>query len=108
VSCADGAPVRPRSKCWREAELSACCAAAAASSSTFNCWHTRRSSEVVASGQSRSNMDAVVRFCNARLKSGGASASVLALASKLVPSSRVRPQAGGVGVRAHGCWTARR
>jgi hypothetical protein len=45
---ADGAPTRPHSEQWREAELSACCAAAA-SSSAFSCWHTRRSSEVAAS-----------------------------------------------------------
>jgi hypothetical protein len=72
---------------WREVELSACCAAAA-SSSTFNCWHTHRSLEVAAFGQPRGSMAAAVRFCDARLKSGGVSASALALAlvSTLAPS----------------------
>jgi hypothetical protein len=57
----DGAPARPCSERWREAELSACCAAAA-SSSAFSCWHTRRSSEVAGSGQLHSSMAAAARF----------------------------------------------
>jgi hypothetical protein len=54
-------------------------------------------------------MDVAARFCDARLKSGGASASALALASTLAPSlvhrslSRVRPRAGGVDAWALGC-----
>jgi hypothetical protein len=78
--CADGAPTRPRSERWREAEVSACCAAAA-SSNTFSCWRTRRSSEVAASGQPCSSMAATARFYDARWKSGGASA----LASTFTP-----------------------
>jgi hypothetical protein len=92
---------------WREAELFAC--AAAASSSAFSCWRTRCSSEVAASEQPRSNIAVMVRFCDARLKSGRASASALALASMLAPSLarrsllRVGPRYGGVGARARGC-----
>jgi hypothetical protein len=59
-------------------------------------------------------MAAVVRFCDARLKSGRASASALALASMLAPSLarrsllRVGPRSGGVGARARGCLAAER
>jgi hypothetical protein len=114
--CADDAPARPRSERWREAELSACCATAA-SSSAFSCWRTRRSSEVAASGQSRSSM---AGFCDARQKSGGASASALVLASTFAPPlarrllSRAGPRAGGVGALSCGwsvagrcsCWSS--
>jgi hypothetical protein len=97
-----GAPARPRSKHWREVELSAYCAAAA-SSSAFSCWHTRRSLAVTGSGQLRSNMAAAVRFWDARLKSGGVSPSALvptfapSLARRLL--SRAGPRADGVGAR---------
>jgi hypothetical protein len=100
--CADGAPASPRSERWCEAELSACCAAAA-SSSAFSCWRTRRSSEVAASGQPRSSMAAAARFCDACLKSGGASGS--ALASMFAPSlarrllSHAGLHVGGIGAR---------
>jgi hypothetical protein len=103
-SWADGTPTRPRSKSWCEAELSACCATAT-SSRAFSYWRTRRSLEVAGSGQPRSSMAATARFWDARRKSGGASASVLALASTFTPSlarrllSRAGPRAGGVGVR---------
>jgi hypothetical protein len=96
----DGAPARPRSERWREAELSACCAAAA-SSSAFSCWRTRRSSEVASSGQPRISMATAVRFWDAHRKSGGAStfASAFAppLAHRLLSGSG--PHAGGVGAR---------
>jgi hypothetical protein len=109
--CADSAPAHLRSERWRETELSSCCTAAA-SSSAFSCWRTRRSSEVAASGQPRSRMAVVARFCDARPKSGGASASVLA--STFAPSlarrllSRVGPHAGAVGARARNYSAARR
>jgi hypothetical protein len=51
---ADGAPARPCSERWREAEFFACWAAAA-SSSAFTCWCTHRSS-VAGSGQPRSSV----------------------------------------------------
>jgi hypothetical protein len=105
-SCADGAPARPCSDRWREAELSACCIAAALSSAV-SCWHTRLSSEVATSGQLRSNMATAARFCDACLNSDRASLSVLAstFAPSLVHRSllRVCPRAGGVRVRARGC-----
>jgi hypothetical protein len=72
----------------------------------FSSWRTRRSLEVAASGQPRNSMAAMARFCNAPLKSGGVSASLLALmfapllARRL---SRVGPRASGVGARARGC-----
>jgi hypothetical protein len=103
--CADGAPARPRSERWREAELLACCDTAA-SSNTFSYWRTRRSSEVVASGQPRSSMAIVARFCDTRRKSGGASAS--AFESMSAPFlvcqllSRASPCSGGVGARSCG------
>jgi hypothetical protein len=61
VPWADGAPARPCSERWCEAELSTCCAATA-SSSTFSCCRTPRSSEVAGSGQPRSSMAAAARF----------------------------------------------
>jgi hypothetical protein len=109
--CADGAPARLHSKRWREAELSAFCDAAA-SSNDFSCWRTRRSSEVAASGQPRSSMAAAVRFCDARRKTGRASAS--ALASMFTPSLarrlllRANPLAGGIGARPCSWSAARR
>jgi hypothetical protein len=73
---ADGAPARPCSERWREAELSACCATTA-SSSPFSYWCTRRSSEVAAFGQARTSMAVAARFWDTHRKSGGASASTL-------------------------------
>jgi hypothetical protein len=111
--CADGAPSYPRSERWREAELSSCCAVAA-SSNAFSCWRTHRSSEVAASGQPRSNMATTARFCDSRQKSGGASASALALASTFTPFlerrllSRADSRASGVGGRPCGWSAARR
>jgi hypothetical protein len=108
--CVDGAvpaAARPRSDRWHDSELSACCATAA-SSSALSCWHTCLSLEVAASRQPRSKMAAAAKFCDARLKSSGA--SPLALASTFTPLlarrslSWVRPQAGGVG---RGLGTAR-
>jgi hypothetical protein len=65
----------------------------------FSCWRTRRSSEVATSGHPRSSMAVVARFCDARLKSGGASVLASALAPSLARRSlsRVGPRAGGVG-----------
>jgi hypothetical protein len=109
--CADDAPTRLRSEHCREAELSACCTTAT-SNSAFSCWRTRCSSEVVASEQPRSSMAAAARFCDARLKSGEASASTLA--STFAPSLAHRllscagPRAGGVGARSCGCSVAGR
>jgi hypothetical protein len=104
--CAEGAAFRPRSDSWLEAELSACCATAN-SSSALSCWRTCLSSEVAASGQPHNSMAAAARFCDARLKSGGASPPTLV--STFAPSlarrslSCVRSRAGGVGARARGC-----
>jgi hypothetical protein len=100
----DGAPARPRSERWREAELSACCAAAA-SSSAFNCSRTRRSSEVAGSGQPHSSMATTAKFWDAHRKSDGASASAFVppLARRLLSGSGMR--AGGVDARPRG-WSA--
>jgi hypothetical protein len=101
----------PALRALDEAELSACCAVAA-SSSTFNCWRTRRSSEVAASGQLCSSMAATARFCDTRQKSGGPSAS--ALPSMFTPSlarrllSRSGPRADGVGAQSCGYSAAGR
>jgi hypothetical protein len=109
--CADGAPARPHSEHWHEAELSACCAVSA-SSSAFSCWRTRRSSEVATSGQLCSSMAATARFCDTRQKSGGPSASALpstftpSLARRLLSRSGLR--ADGVGAQSCGYSAAGR
>jgi hypothetical protein len=55
-------------------------------------------------------MAASARFCDARLKSGRASASASVLAPSLACRllSHVGPRAGGVGARPCGCSTAGR
>jgi hypothetical protein len=88
--CAEGATLPSCTDCWHDAELSACCAAAV-SRRALSCCCTLHSSGVAASGQPRSSITVTARFCDALLKSGGASLSTFApsLARRLL--SRARP-----------------
>jgi hypothetical protein len=66
----------------------------------LSCCRTLLSSDVAGSGQSRSSIAATARFCDAHMKSGGASPSAFTPSSACRLLSQERPRIGGVDEQA--------